>query len=227
MPAPPEGELPPLSEREEALVRATYEVIARVGSQQLSLRPLAKELGVSPTLFLYHFGSKDNLLLATMRWAVLELVERIGARLEHVDDPERALGALVDAIFTDDAKATRDFYLVYLDLVQYCVRNPSFSGLADLLWKYVNGAYAVVIQHGIASGTFDIEDIELTARRARATVEGYVLQWLQEERWERRHAALRSECYTGGAHSPAPARQGPSRRRRWSRPRRLAGRPGS
>jgi AcrR family transcriptional regulator len=193
-PSPPAEELPQISEREEELIKATYEVIARVGSQQLSLRPLAKELGLSPSLFLYYFESKDNLLLATMRWAVLQLVERVRRHLADIDDPEEALVALVDAIFVD-AKATRDFYLVYLDLVQYCVRSPSFSGLAEMLWRYVNGAYAVVIQQGVALGCFDIEDIEQAARQARAIVEGHVLQWLQDERWEKSHTALRTDCY--------------------------------
>src|SRR5580692_8698839 len=194
MPSPPAAALPRLTDREEELIRATYQVIARVGSQQLSLRPLAKELGVSAQLFLYHFDSKDTLLLSTMRWAVLDLVERIRHRLEDIDDPEQALVALIDATFADP-QAARDFYLVYLDLVQYCARNASFSGLAEMLWKYVNGAYVVVIQHGVASGSFDIDDIEQAARQARAIVEGSVVQWLQDDHWEKNHAALRDECY--------------------------------
>jgi len=204
---PPADELPPLSEREVELVRGTYRVMAEMGSQQLSLRPLGKELGVSAQLLVYHFGSKDNLLLATMRWAVLELVERIRARLEDINDPEEALEALVDAIFVDPQE-NRDFYLVYLDLVQYSVRHPSFSGLAEMLWKYVNGSYAVVIQHGVATGVFDIDDIELAARKARAIVEGGFVQWLQAEDWEESHAELRDECH----HALTALLNGPSAR---------------
>ena len=192
-PSPPATELPAVSEREAELIRGTYRVMAEVGSQQLSLRPLGKELGVSAALLVYHFQTKDNLLLATMRWAVLEMVERIRDRLEDVDDPEEALEALVDAVFVDP-RENRDFYLVYLDLVQYSVRQPSFSGLAEMLWKYVNGTYAVVIQHGVAAGVFDIDDIELAARQSRAIVEGSFVQWLQAEDWEETHPRLRAEC---------------------------------
>lgn len=206
-PSPRAEELPPLSEREAELVRGTYRVMAEVGSQQLSLRPLGKELGVSAQLLVYHFGSKDNLLLATMRWAVIELVERIKDRLEDIDDPEEALEALVDAIFVDPQE-NRDFYLVYLDLVEYSVRHPSFGGLAEMLWKYVNGAYGVVIQHGVAAGVFEIDDIELAARQARAIVEGSFVQWLQAEEWEESHGRLRDECHhalTSLLKSPARA----------------------
>jgi AcrR family transcriptional regulator len=192
-PSPPADETSPLGEREAAFVHETYRVMADVGAQQVSLRLLGKELGVSPGLLVYYFKSKDNLLLEAMRWALLEVVERIRARLEDIDDPEEALAGLVDAIFVDPHDS-RNFYLVYLDLVQYSVRHPSFSGLAELLWKYVNGSYAVVIQHGVAAGVFDIDDIELAARQCRAIVEGSFVQWLQSEDWRQSHVQLRDEC---------------------------------
>jgi AcrR family transcriptional regulator len=192
-PSPPQDEFPPLSPREEELVRGTYRVMARIGSQQTSLRIVARELDVSPALLVYHFGTKDNLLLSTMRWALHQTVDRIGSRLEEVDDAEHALDVLLDAVF-DDAIANRDYYLVYLDLLEYTVRNPSFNGLTDLVWKYVNGSYAVVIQHGVAAGLFDTDDIEASARQMRAVIDGTVVQWLQDKDWKARHAHLAAEC---------------------------------
>ncbi len=192
-PAPPPDEAVALSPHEEKLVRGTYRVMAHVGSQQLSLRTVAKELGISPALLVYHFETKDNLLLQTMRWALFETAERIRRQLEPVDDPAEALDALLEAVF-HDAQANRDYYLVYLDLVQYSIRNESFSGLTELLWTYVNGSYAVVIQHGVAAGLFETDDIEAAARQARAVIEGTVLQWLQDANWRRTHARLRGEC---------------------------------
>jgi AcrR family transcriptional regulator len=192
-PSPLETEAVALTDYEAKVVHGTYRVMARVGSQQLSLRQVAKELDVSAALLVYHFGTKDNLLLATMRWALVGIVERIKARLEDIDDPEAALEALVDELFWDP-EANRDFYLVYLDLVQYAVRQPSFSELGDMLWKYLNGSYAVVIQHGVASGAFAIEDVERAAREARGIVEGAVVQWLQDEDWRATHARVRDDC---------------------------------
>jgi hypothetical protein len=107
-------------------------------------------------------------------------------------DPEEALAALVDELFWDP-DANRDFYLVYVDLVQYSVRHPRFGELGEMLWKYVNGSYAVVIQHGVASGAFLVEDIELAARQARGMVEGAFVQWLQDENWRESHARVRDD----------------------------------
>jgi len=193
-PSPPADEVRTLDGREAQFVHGAYRAIAERGAGQVSLRVLGKDLGVSPGLLVYYFKTKDNLLLETMRWALLEFVERIRARLEDIDDPDEALAALLDAIFVDP-RENRDFYLVYLDLVQYSVRQPSFGGLAELLWKYVNGSYAVVIQHGVAAGVFEIDDIELAARHCRANVEGGMVQWLQSADWETSHARVRDECH--------------------------------
>jgi AcrR family transcriptional regulator len=38
------------------------EAVARIGLGSLSLRALARELGVSPRMLLYHFGSRDGVL---------------------------------------------------------------------------------------------------------------------------------------------------------------------
>jgi AcrR family transcriptional regulator len=184
----------PLSAREIELIRGTYRVMARVGAQQLSLRQVAKEVDVSAAGLLYHFGSKDNLLLETMRWALAGTVRRIEAELQGIDDPEQALSALIGAVFVSP-QANRDFHLVYLDLVQYALRNKSFVGLTELLREHINGSYAFVIQQGADRGVFKVGDVDVAASRARAIVEGGFIQWLQDPGWRRTHAALRDECH--------------------------------
>jgi AcrR family transcriptional regulator len=182
------------SEHEIRLVRGTYEAMARIGSQQLSLRRLARELDVSPPLLVYHFGSRENLLVETMHWALAGTVRRIRRHVASMTDPEDALAALMDAVFVGP-QANRDFHLVYLDLVQYSIRDPSFSGLTDLLRTHINGSYAGVIRVGVDAGVFDVDDVDVAARHARAIVEGGFLQWLQEDDWETTHGALKRECH--------------------------------
>ncbi len=182
------------SEHEIRLVRGTYEAMARLGTQELSLRGLARELGVSPPLLIYHFGSRENLLIETMHWALAGTVRRIRRRVDGITDPEQALAALMDAVFVD-AKANRDFHLVYMDLVQYSIRHPSFNGLTDLLRTHINGSYAAVIRAGVRDGVFGADDIDLAAKQARAIVEGGFLQWIQEEDWQQTHRALQLACH--------------------------------
>jgi AcrR family transcriptional regulator len=182
------------SPREAELIRSTYNVMARMGAQQLSLRKVAEEAEVSAALLVYHFGSKDNLLLETMRWVLSRTVRRFEECFSGIDDPEEALEAFFSAIFISP-KANRDFYLVYLDLIEYGARNPSFRGLTDLLRVHSTEPFAFVITQGVEAGVFEVDDIDLAATHARALVEGMFLQWLQDPDWRQTHAALRAECH--------------------------------
>lgn len=179
--------------------------MARLGAQQLSLRGIAKELGVSPALLIYHFGSKDNLLIETMHWALAGSVRRLQRQIEGIEEPEEALRVSFGAVFVD-ARANRDFYLIYLDLLQYAVRNESFTRLAALLRQHIDDSYASVIRQGVAAGVFEVQDVALAARQVRAIVEGGFLQWLQTDDWEQTHAALRRDSYEAVQRLLAPRR---------------------
>lgn len=182
------------SEHEIKIIRGTYAAMARIGTQQLSLRRIAKELDVSPALLAYHFGTRDALLIATLHWALAGTVRRIKRHVDGIIDPLRALSALMDAVFVDPQK-NRDFHLIYMDLVQYSVRQESYQHLADLLREHIDGSYAAVIRQGVDAGVFLVDDVELAARRARSLVEGGFFQWLQDDDWQRTHHILRNDCH--------------------------------
>jgi AcrR family transcriptional regulator len=205
------------SEHEIKIVRGTYDAMARIGTQQLSLRRIAKELDVSPALLAYHFGTRDALLIATLHWALAGTVRRIKRHIDGIADPLAALSALMDAVFVDPQK-NRDFHLVYMDLVQYSVRRESYQQLADLLREHIDGSYAAVIRQGADAGAFQVDDADLAARRARSLVEGGFLQWLQDNDWHRTHRLLRDDCHQSlllllsarsakGCRTPMPAKK--------------------
>jgi AcrR family transcriptional regulator len=200
------------SPHEIRIVRGTYTAMARIGTQQLSLRRIARELEVSPSLLVYHFGSRDNLLIETMHWALAGTVRRIRRAVDEIDDFEEALAALVDAIFVGPQE-NRDFHLIYMDLVQYAVRKDSFTKLAGLLRDHIDGTYAAVIREGVEAGVFDVDDVELAARRSRAIVEGSFLQWLQQEDWRETHAKLQRDCFAALQQLLGMARPGVEGRR--------------
>jgi AcrR family transcriptional regulator len=199
-------ELKVLSAHELRLVRGTYRAMARSGTQQLSLRGIAKQLDVSPALLVYHFGSRDNLLVETMHWALATTVRRIERRVAGIEDPHAALAAILDAVFVGPQE-NRDFYLIYMDLVQYAVRHESFTELAALLHRHINGSYAAVIQQGVEAGVFEAPDLELAATQVRSIVDGGFIQWLQQEDWEQTHATLQRDCHAAVLRllSPQPA----------------------
>lgn len=175
------------------IIRSAYRTMAKRGSHRMSIQEIADEAGVSKALVLYHFGTKDALLLAAMKWAVERTAVRIREGVASGGTPEEQIGALVDAIFIDP-EANRDFYLFYLDLIDHAGRIPSFSELPVMLVEIINGLYGDVIDEGVRKGVFDVPDVTIAARNMRALIEGTFLQWMQTEDWLATHGAWKEEC---------------------------------
>jgi AcrR family transcriptional regulator len=84
----------PGSPRRAELLERTIEYAARTNLSELSLRPLAAEIGSSPRVLIYLFGSKDGLLrevLAASRERQLAVVRRA---MEESAEPAEVLGRL-------------------------------------------------------------------------------------------------------------------------------------
>lgn len=78
------------SARQVELLDAAYHYVLTHGLAELSLRPLAKEIGSSPRVLLYLFGSKDGLvraLLARARTSELELLADLRSDPPPGSDP--------------------------------------------------------------------------------------------------------------------------------------------
>lgn len=178
------------------IIRSAYRTMAKRGSHRMSLQDIADEARVSKALVLYHFGTKDALLLSAMKWAVERTASRIRDGLESGGSPEEQITALVDAIFIDP-DANRDFYLFYLDLIEHAGRVPSFGELSVMLIEIINGLYRDVIANGVEKGVFQVADIDVAARNMRALIEGTFLQWMQTTDWRANHEVWKDQCRLG------------------------------
>jgi AcrR family transcriptional regulator len=77
----------------EACLRAAREAIAEHGVEQLSLREVARRLGVSHQAPYRHFASRDHLLVEVMRRCFRDFAAFLDDRGTH-SDPHHDLGAL-------------------------------------------------------------------------------------------------------------------------------------
>jgi AcrR family transcriptional regulator len=179
--------------REIEIIRSAYRTMARRGSHRMSLQDVADDARVSKALLFYHFGTKDALLLAAMKWAVEGTAERIRAQLETGGSPHDQMVALIDAIFIEP-EANREFYLFYLDLIEHAGRAPSFVGLSPMLTEIINGLYREVIANGAREGVYEVPDIDVAARHMRALIEGTFLQWIQTDDWMNNHQIWKEQC---------------------------------
>ena len=99
------------------------------GLHGLSLRPLASDLGVSPRTLLYHFGSKEKLIVEAIR----HLRRRQPAIRKLLEDPPTTSATASESIsemlgrLWDEARQplSRPFLALYFELAALSVREPA------------------------------------------------------------------------------------------------------
>lgn len=170
-----------------AILRAAYRSFGSHGVQRVSLEAIAEEAGVSKGLVLYHFKTRENLVLASMRWALEEVAGRIRRAVETTAEPGAKLQAMVDVIFSRP-EPNRRFYLTYLELTEHAARLQRFNELSHSFGAIQEEIYRDVVR---AYGT---DSVERRATIMRALIDGIFLQWLQDPDWRHTHAAKRKLC---------------------------------
>lgn len=86
--------------RRQALIKAAIEAIHERGSLEVTVGQIAKRAGVSSALAHHYFGSKDALILSTMRYLMHDLTEDLRARLALAETPRARISAIIGANFS-------------------------------------------------------------------------------------------------------------------------------
>ena len=180
-------------DRRAELIRVAYRVMARDGVHRVPLQQISTEAGVSKGLLIYHFQTKDGLVLAALEWVLESTETRIREHLADSDDPVNAISKMVGAVWIGP-EANRDFFRFYLDGVEHQARSPEFDEFADRARSIMNTFYLEVIVAGMKAGVFDVEDPTVAAIQMRAVIEGTFLQWLQTSDWRTNHQEYKEHC---------------------------------
>lgn len=88
--------------RRKALVDATLKAVGDHGSLAVTMSEIARHAGVSPALAHHYFGSKEQLLLATIRSLLRQLREDVVKAIQSVQTPREKLSAIIRVNFQAD-----------------------------------------------------------------------------------------------------------------------------
>lgn len=89
------------AERRRSLISATVDAIHEYGYCDITMAQIARRAGVSGGLVHHYFGSKDQLLAATMRHLLKDLGDGIRGRLSAAETPRERISAIIEGNFGD------------------------------------------------------------------------------------------------------------------------------
>lgn len=88
--------------RRKALVDATLKALGDHGSLAVTMSEIARHAGVSPALAHHYFGSKEQLLIATIRSLLQQLRDDVVKAIQSVYTPREKLSAIIRTSFQAD-----------------------------------------------------------------------------------------------------------------------------
>jgi AcrR family transcriptional regulator len=196
------GRHPDLERRAE-LLDAVVGYLGQHGVAGVSLRPVARELGVSVNALTHHFGSKDELVVAALRRAA-EIQREVEERWRQ-QEPHLSTTELQRRWWRWINHSPEHLALVRLGL-EAATLDATVSGLpGDVRAEQISFWREGIADDLIADG-INPQDAEREASLAKATFTGLVLDLLATGHRERLTDAL--ECTLSrldGLARPAPS----------------------
>ena len=151
------------------LLEAAEAQLAEAGAEDLSLRALARRVGVSQTAPYRHFQDKSDLLGALATRGYSKLLQQLElARLRAGDDPVRQLFAFAHS-YVNYALNNRDvFKLMFGPMLQPNEQFPELQNTSRETYDLVRD----IMRRGIEQGVFLHPDVEYLANAGWSGIHG-------------------------------------------------------
>ena len=156
------------SQARERLLHAAVEHALDQGIVDLSLREIAAAIGTSHRMLIYHFGSREGLLVAIVREVELRERHSLGAGPVSVADARRQWAHLADPSLRSQERL---FFEIYAHAL---LGRPGTEGfLAAAVDGWISSVTALMVDANI-----DDEDAQVLARLGLAVTRGLLLDLL-------------------------------------------------
>ena len=152
----------------EQVLAATLEMVAEDGMAKVTMAALARRLGTSGGHLLYYFGTRNGLLLETLRWSEHEyaiqrtpLIEAAANRAPGAGDDPEAVVAFAEIYLPVDERDPR--WLLWLELWARAPYEPDLVTAQrelDLRWH----TDLVTVLVGVLPGLEHCDDVSVRLR---------------------------------------------------------------
>ena len=190
-PGRPPGHDPRRPERLEQILEAACVAILDRGFPATRIADIAAAARVSTGTVHYYFATKDEVLIAALKWAS----GRLFARLEHPGGEAAAqrLARLL-AVSVPYPGPARDEYVLWIELWLRVLHQPDLLPQCEAVSEQWRGYFHDVVDHGTKTGEFrPAAAPDEVAERLVAFVDGIGFETALGYRWtspERMHARL-------------------------------------
>ncbi|MFI6906241.1 TetR/AcrR family transcriptional regulator [Nonomuraea sp. NPDC050394] len=172
----PRGPYAKTSAKRERILRAALEIYAEAGSRKVSVRDIAKRVGMTDTGVLHHFGSREGLLTA-----VLQARDEISAEMygSALTDPPAGAKMLADNV------STPGLVKLFLDVAAAAAEpeHPAHDFFTERYARFRREGAAALADPALTPGSGTEAghiDGEWAARILIAAIDGLQIQWLLE-----------------------------------------------
>jgi len=158
-------------DRREYLLAAAARVLVRDGTAGMRVRDVAVEAGVSTGVVHYYFGSKDEMLVDALRWAIGKPAERF-AEIRQDGDHLRVLACLLEVSLPHPG-VLFDEYVLWLEFWTAVTHDTTLQTLCEELASEYRDEMVRLIREGTEAGAFrPVADVDIVAERISAMVDG-------------------------------------------------------
>jgi AcrR family transcriptional regulator len=173
--------------RRAQILAASGRLVRKRGFTTTRLADVAGELGLSAPLIVYHFGTKDELMAATLAAEASAELERMDRIVSSTAGPPAKIERILRMSLGPASVAD---WGLWINAWGEGLRSPVMSRLLvelDDRWQQAIGA---VVTEGKAAGVFTVDDPQATAQRIVALLDGYGVQLVRAGSTRARRRAL-------------------------------------
>ncbi|MFE3200799.1 TetR/AcrR family transcriptional regulator [Embleya sp. NPDC055664] len=155
---------------QDRMLEEAVAAIAENGLAALTMSGLAERLGTSGGHILYYFGSKDQLLLAALRWSEDRLAEERARLLARRVAADRKLDLFLDLYLPVGPRDPR--WMLWVELWARTAGNAELLAAQDEIDLGWQRDLATVLARGAAKGVLAVDDPVVAASELLALLEG-------------------------------------------------------